>query len=1725
MPALARHLCLLVLLVVLASALPPARPAYALTFTVDQISDGDDGGSNACAVNGCTLREAIRLANESGGSDTIRFSVSGTIAPATPLPDLSGGGTTIDADDRSFGVVLSGLGMASASPVVPSHGLRITSANNVVRGLVIINFPRGTGFFSGGAGIFISGQQATGNAIYNNRIGIDATGNSARGNQTYGVLLDDGASDNDIGGALASQVNVISGNLVANVGLASVSGTTNLITNNRVVGNRIGTNAAGTAAVADANNSGMLGGVSIENYARSNRIEGNLIGGHTGNSRIAGIALFGDTVTANAPSLPRDNVIVGNRIGVNDSGQTIANRVGVFLLGAGRYGAIGTVIGNPDNPTAGRNYIAGNAERGIEIEDTPFETGDTIIAGNYIGIAPNNALVGNGTVGTGRGEGIYLGFNDDTSTRRTIVGPGNLIAGSRTVHIYIRSGNNIIRGNLIGTNLTGTATSATSSSVSATLGFGSGAASVWIENGANNLIGGPSAADRNVIANGGFSVKSNGAAVMIDPAANSPSTTPPNCNASPCATANNTVQGNYIGITAAGTARLNTNNSAVTDAEGIRILGSNGSTVRGNAIAGFGRGIRVDNASNGVFADNLIGTRANGSLASPLTNLRDGIRIVSGSNNRFENNLIAFNGGDGDLFVSHGVRVGLSTSSASDNQFIGNRLVTNGKVSTNHGFFVQNSQRVLISQNTTTGHFGDGISLDIATNGNNNLAAPSISAPTAANPVISGSAAGCGAGCTVEIFTGSVAEDREGPVYLTRAVTGAGGSFSANISGCLGFITATVRDATGNTSPFTSAVNVGSTGACTTPTLTLGAASPDQRSVAIGSSTTYAHTLSHNVPVTRTYNLSITSDRGWATGPALVTLPPNGSAAVNVTVSVPVGTAPGTLDTTAVQASLGSLSSTTQTDRTTAQVVSNNPAAPAVSPGQTRALGVGQTTIQFTHFVTNTGDLAGDFAVVGPSFGTGAPGTWSFGAVTLGKTRLSGGESTTLTIVVNTPGLPPATDVTFNFRVRVVGGQQTDPATVNTIDVPVVRDFAFSAVAPTSQTSTVGSQISYTYTITNTGNGGDTFQITPPGSTAPSSGITFSASPSGSFSLAAGAARQVTVTASIPTNTPANSYSFTTSAQAVGGSGAPAPKSAAPNTLIVTGGGAPEFVGDPTITPNPASATAQTDVTIVHTLRNSGNQAAPFSFGSTRPAGWTPVSQTSDCPSPVPITIGFTCTVTTVVRVPAGQNGGNYTLSVSATADNATTDVTATDEFTVAVALQRGLLFLPTPQEQSGTPGTQLTFTHTLTNTGNAADSFDLSIDQTLGGWTASVTPTAILNLPRDQSRTVTVQVTVPGALPANTLNQFTVLARSRGDSAVIGSVQDGARVLTSDGADLSPGIARTAPIGAVITFTHTLTNTGSSSIAYRIAAANSQAAWAAPVVNSPTPVLNPGEAVTVTVEVAIPAGITGGVSNVTTVQAFADGGATLLDQEQNTVLVGNQVDVLITPDRAGTVAPNSEVVFTHTVTNIGTTTDTYTVTVREASGMPAFASVDLIDLAPGQSKEISITLRVPAGNRAGADAFVRTTVSSTTDPAVKDSAVGEFTISLVAGSLLSTNQQRAVRSNSGQVTLRTLALKNIGSSPDTFDLSYEDVAGVPGGVTVSLSPTVVPLDVGEERRSISLRVTVPASIPPGGVRQVRVIATSRLDPSARSSVIIELSYLDVPPPPGRKLYMPMIAR
>ena len=88
-------------------------------------------------------------------------------------------------------------------------------------------------------GILISNDPTANNLIAGNFIGTNAAGTSAIPNQLNGVLIDQGAQNNTIGGTLAADSNVISGNGGAGVVLSEAGITGQKTRDNRIQGNSI----------------------------------------------------------------------------------------------------------------------------------------------------------------------------------------------------------------------------------------------------------------------------------------------------------------------------------------------------------------------------------------------------------------------------------------------------------------------------------------------------------------------------------------------------------------------------------------------------------------------------------------------------------------------------------------------------------------------------------------------------------------------------------------------------------------------------------------------------------------------------------------------------------------------------------------------------------------------------------------------------------------------------------------------------------------------------------------------------------------------------------------------------------------------------------------------------------------------------------------------------------------------------------------------------------------------------------------------------------------------------------------------------------------------------------------------------------------------------------------------------------------------------------------------
>ncbi|WP_338416332.1 cadherin domain-containing protein, partial [uncultured Sphaerotilus sp.] len=226
-------------------------------------------------------------------------------------------------------------------------------------------------------GVALLDAEVTGNTVAGNYIGTDVTGLLDRGNGVDGVLIQNGANANAIGGSSAVQHNVISGNDGTGVHIDGETSDSNVVRSNW-----IGVNAAGTGALGN-------GGHGIYLFGGADNI---LVGG-TGASEgnwIASPALGGIFVKGDSSG----TVIQGNRIGTDLAGSANWGTGQVSLLL--ENGANHTLVGGV---TAGAGNTVANAGQGGS-----FRVGLGILGAT----STDNAFLGN-TVYNSVGLGIDLG--------------------------------------------------------------------------------------------------------------------------------------------------------------------------------------------------------------------------------------------------------------------------------------------------------------------------------------------------------------------------------------------------------------------------------------------------------------------------------------------------------------------------------------------------------------------------------------------------------------------------------------------------------------------------------------------------------------------------------------------------------------------------------------------------------------------------------------------------------------------------------------------------------------------------------------------------------------------------------------------------------------------------------------------------------------------------------------------------------------------------------------------------------------------------------------------------------------------------------------------------------------------------------------------------------------------------------------------------------------------
>jgi hypothetical protein len=473
-----------------------------------------------------SLRTAISSAGNGGsvcfnisGSGIHIISITSTIASNQPV--------TIDGSTQP-GYSGSPLIEVDGTNAGNANGIILNGGNSTLNGIAINNFQ------ADGLDLQTNG----GDTVTGSYFGTDGTGTIAKGNGGSGIGILSG--NNTIGGDTANLRDVISGNKGNGIVISGSSATGNV-----VKGIYIGTNASGSAALGNGADgllivhapNNTIGGTTGVTPGGACTGDCNLISGNGANGM--GIWLSGAT----------GNNVKGNFIGMNPAGTAALSN-----------GDIGLEIQDTDSNTVGgttpaeRNILSGNLGAGISL--TSSGAFNNTIEGNYIG--PDTT----GQTGIGNHKmGINIGSTDGSSNNahNNIIGgttgvtPGgscngacNVISANAWNGIYISGstgGANQIIGNFIG------------ASASGGLSMGNVLDGIGLLGTQSNIIGGSTAAERNIISNNG----GNGVVVIGDTAGY------------------NLIKGNYIGEA--------TNQGAMPNhANGVSIAGGILTGVLGNSI-------------------------------------------------------------------------------------------------------------------------------------------------------------------------------------------------------------------------------------------------------------------------------------------------------------------------------------------------------------------------------------------------------------------------------------------------------------------------------------------------------------------------------------------------------------------------------------------------------------------------------------------------------------------------------------------------------------------------------------------------------------------------------------------------------------------------------------------------------------------------------------------------------------------------------------------------------------------------------------------------------------------------------------------------------------------------------------------------------------------------------------------------------------------------------------
>jgi len=448
------------------------------------------------------------------------------------------------------------------------------------------------------------------------------------------------------------------------------------------------------------------------------------------------------------------------------------------------------------------------------------------------------------------------------------------------------------------------------------------------------------------------------------------------------------------------------------------------------------------------------------------------------------------------------------------------------------------------------------------------------------------------------------------------------------------------------------------------------------------------------------------------------------------------------------------------------------------------------------------------------------------------------------------------------------------------------------------------------------------------------------------------------------------------------------------DVLIGTAGnpqaGTPPLYNDDVTTV--ATAYANTSVDFVNTLRNDGNASDMLNVvvdgASTIPGTWSVLFFQADGVTPLvdngvdgmvdtgPLAVGATLDIVVRVVIPGTQPAGgppdfDTVIRAESTNDPAENNIT-TNRISAVVAAgvdignydgvpgttNDALVTLP------GTPGAWVDFPLDVINTSaGAGDTYTLSSVVPVG-WTATfyidvnsngvldpaelvpVASTGLVGASTEMNLIARVDVAA-GAAPG--INPVSFTATSSNNPGASDTIANEVDVISAAAVDFAPDQAGTTTPGGIISYSHTVTNTGNVADTFDLTFVSSQG-WSYvfyDALNNPivSVTLAPGAFENITARLTVPAGAT--IGTVETGVLTATGQATLVFDTATdiTTIVAGNLSLVKSVSPLGDQLPGTDLDYTVDYANVGTD-DLTNIVVYDA--IPAWTWYQVLSVSNG---------------------------------------------------------------------------------------------------------------------------------------------------------------------------------